>query len=79
MTSHHLSQEKQQYALTLVMEAEGIVGGSDASPATEIFRTLVSTFKSNVDGFMLRAEKRHKELDTLVYVYRFCDQVCVFF
>ncbi|XP_018533165.1 uncharacterized protein LOC108884034 [Lates calcarifer] len=68
------SKEKQQYALTLVMEAEGIVGGSDASPATEIFRTLVSTFKSNVDGFMLRAEKRHKELDTLVYVYRFCDQ-----
>ncbi|XP_044205807.1 quattro [Thunnus albacares] len=68
------SKEKQQYALTLVMEAERILGTSDSSPATDIFRTLVSTFKSNMDDFMLRAEQRYKELDTLVHVYRFCDQ-----
>uniref|UniRef100_A0A3B4XMD6 Quattro n=1 Tax=Seriola lalandi dorsalis TaxID=1841481 RepID=A0A3B4XMD6_SERLL len=66
--------EKQQHALTLVTEAEGLVGTSDSSPATDIFRTLVSTFKSNMDGFMLRAEKRSKELDTLVHVYHFCYQ-----
>ncbi|XP_059184640.1 pleckstrin homology domain-containing family G member 4B-like [Centropristis striata] len=68
------SKEKQQYALTLVKEAEGVVVTSDSSPATEVFRTLVSTFKSNMDEFMLRMEKRHKELDTLVYVHRFCQQ-----
>ncbi|XP_056254433.1 uncharacterized protein KIAA1755-like isoform X2 [Seriola aureovittata] len=67
-------KEKQQHALTLVTEAEGLVGTSDSSPATDIFRTLVSTFKSNMDGFMLRAEKRSKELDTLVHVYHFCYQ-----
>lgn len=58
-------------------EAEGIVGRSDSSPAADIFRTLVSTFKSNVDDFMLRAEQRYKELDTLVHVHSFCEQVCV--
>ncbi|XP_069014057.1 quattro isoform X1 [Embiotoca jacksoni] len=69
------AKEKQQHALTLVMEAEEIVGTSDSSPATDVFRTLVSTFKSNVEDFMLRAERRHKELDALVHVYSFCEQV----
>ncbi|XP_040890117.1 uncharacterized protein KIAA1755-like [Toxotes jaculatrix] len=68
------SKEKQQHAMTLVTEAEEIVGTSDSSPATDIFRTLVSTFRSNMDSFMLRAEKRYKELDTLVHVHRFCNQ-----
>ncbi|XP_037620244.1 uncharacterized protein KIAA1755-like [Sebastes umbrosus] len=68
------SKEKQQYALTLVTEAEGLVGTSDSCPATDVFRTLVSTFKSNMDDFMLRAERRHKELDKLVHVHRFCEQ-----
>lgn len=58
-------------------EAEGIVDTGDSSPAAEIFRTLVSTFKSNVDDFMLRATQRHKELETLVHVHSFCEQVCV--
>ncbi|KAM9361869.1 LOW QUALITY PROTEIN: quattro [Symphorus nematophorus] len=68
------AKEKQQHALTLVTEAEGIVGTSDSSPATDVFWTLVSTFKSNMDDFMLRAEQRHKELDALVQVHRFCEQ-----
>ncbi|XP_036958147.1 quattro isoform X2 [Acanthopagrus latus] len=68
------AKEKQQSALTLVTEAEGIVGTSESSPATDIFRTLVSTFRSNVDDFVLRTEQRYKELDTLVYVHRFCEQ-----
>ncbi|KAM6947328.1 quattro [Lycodopsis pacificus] len=68
------TKDKQQCALSLVMEAKAIVGTSDPSPATDVFRTLVSTFKSNMDDFMLRAEQRHKELDTLMYVHRFCEQ-----
>uniref|UniRef100_A0A3Q3MTL9 Quattro n=1 Tax=Mastacembelus armatus TaxID=205130 RepID=A0A3Q3MTL9_9TELE len=74
LACHQLLQEKQQYAMTLVTEAEGIVGTSDSSPATDIFRTLVSTFKSKMDDFMLRAEQRYKELSTLVQMYHFCDQ-----
>ncbi|CAK6958201.1 uncharacterized protein LOC128355238 [Scomber scombrus] len=68
------SKEKHQCALTLLTEAERILGTSDSSPATDIFRTLVSTFKSNMDEFMLRSEQRYKELDVLVHVYRFCNQ-----
>uniref|UniRef100_A0A3Q1B2A9 Quattro n=1 Tax=Amphiprion ocellaris TaxID=80972 RepID=A0A3Q1B2A9_AMPOC len=77
LTPYHLSQEKQQHAMTLVAEAEGIVSSSDFSPATNIFQTLVSTFKSNVEDFKLQVEQRYKELDTLVHVYSFCEQVCV--
>lgn len=69
------SKEKQQYTSSLVTEAERIVGTSDSSPAIDIFRTLVSTFKSNVEEFMLRAERRRKELDTLAHVYGFCEKV----
>lgn len=58
-------------------EAEEIVSMSVSSPAVDIFQALVSTFKSNVDDFMLRAQQRSKELKTLVHVHGFCEQVCV--
>uniref|UniRef100_A0A7N6FGR0 Quattro n=1 Tax=Anabas testudineus TaxID=64144 RepID=A0A7N6FGR0_ANATE len=72
------SKENRQHAAALIMEAERIVGTSESSPAADVFRTLVSTFKSNVDDFMFRAEQRYKELDTVVHVYRFCDKVCMY-
>ncbi|XP_047439853.1 quattro [Mugil cephalus] len=68
------SKEKQQSALTLVTEAERIVSGSDSSPATDVFRTFISTFKSNVEDFMLRAEQKYRHLDTLVQVCSFCEK-----
>lgn len=75
LISYHFLQEKQQEALTLVKEAEGIFGMRETSPATNIFLTMVSSFKSNMDDFILRVEKRHIELNTLVQVHRFCEQV----
>ncbi|XP_019736353.1 quattro isoform X2 [Hippocampus comes] len=68
------AKEKQQYALTLVTEAEKNVGSSVSSPAADVFQTLLSTFKCNVDDFMSRAEQMHKDRNTLVTVHRFCDQ-----
>lgn len=73
----HLSQEKQHRALALVMDAENITATRVRSPETDVFHALISTFKCNVDDFMLRAEQKRNELDTLVHVYRFCDQVCL--
>lgn len=58
-------------------EAGQIAATDDFDPALEIFRTLVSTFRSDVDDFMLRMEQRHKELETLANVHGFCHQVCV--
>lgn len=60
-------------------EAGQIAATDDFDPALEIFRTLVCTFRSNVDEFMLRVEQRHKELETLANVHGFCQQVCVGF
>ncbi|XP_030586304.1 quattro [Archocentrus centrarchus] len=68
------SKEKQQNALILVREAEGIFGSSDSSIAKDIFQTLISTFRSNVEDFILRAEQLYKELDALVHVYTFCEK-----
>uniref|UniRef100_I3KTH1 Quattro n=1 Tax=Oreochromis niloticus TaxID=8128 RepID=I3KTH1_ORENI len=68
------TQEKQQNALILAAEAEGIFESSDSSPARDVFQTLVNTFRSNVEDFMLRAEQRYKELDALVHVYAFCEK-----
>lgn len=77
LTACALFQEKQQYAVTLVTEAEEIVGLGRSCPATDIFGTLVRTFKSDMDDFMLRAEQRHRELETVLHVHSFCAQVCV--
>lgn len=70
-------QEKQQHASNLVKEAGQIAATDNFDPALEIFRTLVCTFRSDVDDFMLRMEQRHKELETLANVHGFCQQVCV--
>uniref|UniRef100_A0A667XN83 Quattro n=1 Tax=Myripristis murdjan TaxID=586833 RepID=A0A667XN83_9TELE len=69
-----MQAKKRQHALTLVMEAERIMGTSDSCPATDIFHTVISTFKSNMDDFLLRAEQRYRELDSLVQLHRFCEQ-----
>uniref|UniRef100_A0A1A7X9W0 Quattro n=1 Tax=Iconisemion striatum TaxID=60296 RepID=A0A1A7X9W0_9TELE len=74
----NLSKEKQRHALSLVTEAGEIVRNGDSSPATDVFQTLVGTFKSNVEGFMLRVEQRKKELEPLMQIYSFCEQASAF-
>ncbi|XP_061583723.1 uncharacterized protein KIAA1755-like isoform X2 [Cololabis saira] len=69
------SKEKQQHGLTLTAAAEGIISTRNSRPGTDALGKLVSTFKSSVQDFMLRAEQRQKELETLVHVCSFCDQV----
>ena len=70
-----ITQEKKQAAMALMLEAQNIVDTSPPSPATDVFRTVVSTFKSNMDDLLLRAEPKRKELDVLVQLHRFCEQV----
>uniref|UniRef100_A0A674EDY7 protein-glutamine gamma-glutamyltransferase n=1 Tax=Salmo trutta TaxID=8032 RepID=A0A674EDY7_SALTR len=65
---------KKQKTLTLVMEVEKILGSTNSNPETEVFRTVMNTFKSNMADFMLRAEQRRTELDNMVHVYRFCEE-----
>lgn len=58
-----------------MMEVEKILGPNNSNTEMEVFRTVMNTFKSYMADFLLRAEKRHTELDNMVYVYRFCEQV----
>uniref|UniRef100_A0A4W5QST2 Quattro n=1 Tax=Hucho hucho TaxID=62062 RepID=A0A4W5QST2_9TELE len=66
--------KKEQKTLTLVMEVEKVLGSTNSNPETEVFRTVMNTFKSNMANFMLRAEQRRTELDNMVHVYRFCEE-----
>lgn len=61
--------------MTLMIEVEKILGPTNSNTEMEVFRTVMNTFKSNMADFLLRAEKRRTELDNMVYVYRFCEQV----
>uniref|UniRef100_A0A674E662 Quattro n=1 Tax=Salmo trutta TaxID=8032 RepID=A0A674E662_SALTR len=70
-----LQKEKKQQTLTLMIEVEKILGPTNSNTEMEVFRTVMNTFKSNMADFLLRAEKRRTELDNMVYVYRFCEQV----
>nr|XP_057911156.1 uncharacterized protein KIAA1755 homolog isoform X2 [Doryrhamphus excisus] len=68
------AKEKQHHASVLVTEAEKMVSTGVWSPATDVFRTLISTFKSNMEDFMSRVLQMQNEVDKLVQVYRFCDE-----
>lgn len=44
-------------------------------PETEAFACNATTFKTNMTGFLLKAEERKSELETSVDLYRFCEEV----
>ncbi|XP_068615187.1 pleckstrin homology domain-containing family G member 4B-like [Brachionichthys hirsutus] len=68
------AKENQQHALSIAKEAEGMFGRGVSNPAADVFQTLLSTFKGNLDDFMLRAEEKYKDLDAKVQMHRFCEQ-----
>lgn len=73
------AQEKQESSFTLVKSAVQILQStSEPSAAKEVLQTTISTFQTNMANFMLRAEKRHTELETLVQVFSFCEKACSF-
>ncbi|KAM9786032.1 pleckstrin homology domain-containing family G member 4B-like [Neosynchiropus ocellatus] len=55
-------------------EAERLEQAGLSYPETEAFRTLVSSFKSGLEGFLCRAEACGRELQIMVNVCDFCDQ-----
>ncbi|CDQ70709.1 unnamed protein product [Oncorhynchus mykiss] len=67
------ANEQKHTAMALVMEAEKIQGPSPY-PETEVFRTMVCTFKSGLADFLSRAERCCSELETMVTVCNFCEQ-----
>ncbi|KAM9505706.1 pleckstrin homology domain-containing family G member 4B-like isoform 3-T5 [Salvelinus alpinus] len=67
------ANEQKHQAMVLVTEAEKIQGPS-SYPETEVFRTMVCTFKSGLADSLSRAERCSSELETMVSVCSFCEQ-----
>ncbi|CAL9704055.1 unnamed protein product [Knipowitschia caucasica] len=75
----HQARQKQDESSKLMKSAVKVLQSTaEPSPATEVLQTLVSTFQSNMADFMVRAERRHRDLQTLVQVYSFCEQASSF-
>lgn len=72
-----LLQDRRQHAMTLVSESERLQQNGLSYPETEAFWTLVCTFKSGLEGFLYRAEACGRELQIMVNVCDFCEQVGV--
>lgn len=68
-------QDRRHHALTLVSEAEKLLQVGLSYPETEAFGTLLGSFKSGLEGFLCRAEACGRELEIMVNVCDFCEQV----
>lgn len=63
--------------MSLVSEAEQLQQSGISYPETQAFKMLVCTFKSGLEDFLCRAEACGRELQTMVTVCDFCEQVGV--
>lgn len=61
--------------MSLVSEAERLQRTGLSYLETDAFRTRVCAFKSGLDGFLSRAEACGRELQVMVNVCDFCEQV----
>lgn len=61
--------------MTLASEAEQLQQGGRSYPETEAFETLVCSFKLGLEDFLCRAEACGRELQIMVNVCDFCEQV----
>ncbi|KAM4609901.1 pleckstrin homology domain-containing family G member 4B [Polymixia lowei] len=68
------ANDRKHHAMSLVSEAERLQGAGPSYPETEMFRTLVCTFKSGLESLLSRAEAYCHELQIMVNVCDFCEQ-----
>lgn len=66
------ANERKHQAMMLVSDAENVKGPN--YPETEVFHKMVSTFKSSLNDFVMRAELCCEELGTMVYICHFCER-----
>lgn len=72
-------QDRRHHAMSLVSEAERLQQRGISYPETEAFRDFVCTFKSGLEDFLCRAEACGRELQIMVNVCDFCEQVCIWY
>ncbi|XP_026070308.1 uncharacterized protein LOC113050984 isoform X1 [Carassius auratus] len=67
------AKEKKEKGMSLIKEVERKSKGTHY-PETEAFRCKTITFKTNMTGFLLKAEERKSELEMSVDLCRFCEE-----
>lgn len=60
--------------MLLIKEVERKIKGMHY-PEIDVFRCNTTTFKTNLTGFLLKAEERKSELEASMDLYRFCEEV----
>lgn len=64
--------------MTLVSDVEQLQQSGQSYPETEAFVALVCSFKSGLEDFLCRAEACGRELQIMVNVCDYCEQVSEF-
>lgn len=72
-------QDRRHHAMALVSEAERLQQCGQSYPETEVFGALVCSFTSGLEDFLCRAEACGRELQVMVNVCDFCEQVSEIF
>ncbi|XP_051985785.1 quattro isoform X2 [Xyrauchen texanus] len=67
------AKERKEKGMLLIKEVERKSKGTHF-PETDAFRLHITTFKTNMAGFLLKAEERKSDLETSVDLYLFCEQ-----
>lgn len=60
--------------MLLIKEVERKIKGMHY-PEIDVFRCNTTTFKTNLTGFLLKAEEHKSELEASLDLYRFCEEV----
>uniref|UniRef100_A0A3Q2G928 Uncharacterized LOC107086651 n=1 Tax=Cyprinodon variegatus TaxID=28743 RepID=A0A3Q2G928_CYPVA len=68
------ANDRRHHAMSLVSEADKLQQRGLSYPETEAFRILISTFKSDLEDFLCRAEACGRELQIMVNLCDFCEQ-----
>ncbi|XP_067230307.1 quattro isoform X6 [Chanodichthys erythropterus] len=67
------AKEKKEKGMLLIKEVERKIKGMHY-PEIDVFRCNTTTFKTNLTGFLLKAEERKSELEASMDLYRFCEE-----
>ncbi|XP_051568114.1 uncharacterized protein LOC127449052 [Myxocyprinus asiaticus] len=67
------AKEKKEKGMFLIKEVERKSKGTHF-PETDSFCLYITAFKTNMTGFLLKAEERKCDLETSVDLYQFCEQ-----
>lgn len=60
--------------MSLMKDVERKIQGT-CYPETDIFHIHMTKFKTNLSAFLVQAEQRKSDLEALIRLFHFCEQV----